>query len=96
MSVHAERREDPVVREAIERLAADATDDIAEQKVVDVAVDKSLARGRRRNLLDGDADRRVVPAPGVAEIDVGPKSRHVRHQVTDRDVCLCRSARTRE
>ena len=45
-----------VVRELVERLPAHAADDLAEQEVVDVAVDEALAGRRCRHLFDGQLD----------------------------------------
>ena len=91
--LHPERREDPIVRKAIERLPAHAADDVAEQKVIDVAVDESFTRRSGGHLFDGNVDRRVGAAPGIAEIDVGTEPGHMRHQMANRDVRLCRNAR---
>ena len=73
--LHAERIEDLLLRELVERLAAHAPNDVAEQEEVDVAVDEPLAGRRRRHFLDGERDRGVRPGPGVAEIEVGPEAR---------------------
>ena len=40
---HAERLEDALAREPIERHATDALHDVAEEKEVDIAVDEALA-----------------------------------------------------
>ena len=65
-------------------MPADALHDVAEQKEVDVAVDEALAGTRRRHLVDGERDRRLVAHPQVGKIDVGPQPGDVRQQVTDR------------
>ena len=72
------------LRELVERLAADAPDDVAEQEEVDVAVDEPLAGRRGRDLLDRQLDGLVVAGPLVAEIDVRPQPGCVRQQVPDR------------
>ena len=69
----------------IERHAAHARDDVAEQEEVDVAVDESLARRRGRHFVARQLDRRVVALPRIAEIDVGPQARDVRQQMADGD-----------
>ena len=48
---HPERFEDFLPRELVQRLAAHATHDVAEEDVVDVAVDEALAGARRRDFL---------------------------------------------
>ena len=78
-----------VLRELVERLAAHAADDVAEQEEVDVAVDEARARrsGRappRSRARSPCRSRSTV----VAEVEVRPQPRHVRHQVADRDVRL--------
>ena len=68
---HAERIEDLLLRELVERLAAHSSNDVAEQEEVDVAVHEPLTGRRRRNLFDGERNRGVRPGPGFAEIQSG-------------------------
>ena len=72
----------------VERHAAHARDDVAEQEEVDVAVDESLAGRGGRHFFARQLDRRVVALPRIAEIDVGPQSRDMRQQMADRDAAL--------
>ena len=58
MSLHPERLEDLLSGKQIQRLSADAPDDVAEQEEVDVAVDEPLAGRRCWHLLDRQRDRR--------------------------------------
>ena len=60
---HAERLEDLAAGVAIERLAAHARDDVAEQEEVDVAVDEALARRRRWALPRAPARSRCRSRP---------------------------------
>src|SRR5437016_13362743 len=85
---HAERSENPVVRKAIKRHAAHASNDVAQKKKVDVAVDKSRARRGGRDLLDRESDCGVVAGPRFREIEVRTQPGHVRQQMTDGDVLL--------
>ena len=84
--LHPQRLEDLLAREPVERQTADATDDVAEQEEVDVAVDEPLPRLRRGNLVDGERDRRLVSRPHLSQIDVGPQARDMGQKMTDGDV----------
>ena len=85
---HAERRKDSVVRETDRAEAAHATDDVAQQEEIDVAVDEARARRRCRHFFDGEGDGGIRSRPRLRQIDVGAQTRHVRQQMADRDVSL--------
>ncbi len=92
---HAERRENAVARELVERLAAHSPHDVPEQEEVDVAIDEPLAGRRGRRLLDRQLDRLVVSGPQVAEVHVRAQARDMRQQMTDGDVSLAVALETR-
>ena len=96
VSLHAQRLEDPLPRELIERYAAHAADDVAEQKEVDVAVDEALAGRRGRHFFDRERDRGVGTRSTVGEIEIGSQAGYVREEVADRDVRLAVSLEPRD
>ena len=96
VSLHAERLEDVRLRVAIERLAADAAHDVAEQEEIDVAVDEPLAGRRRRHFVDARADRFVGAVKLDLELEVGPQPGRVRQQMADGDAALAVAAELRE
>ena len=72
--LHAERLENIPARELVERQPADPANDVAEQEVVDVAVDEPFARRGGGDLAHRELDRRVGASPRVGEIDIGPEA----------------------
>ncbi len=68
--LHPERIEDLLLGELVERLAADAPNDIAEQEEVDVAVHEALTRRSRRHFFDGKRNSGVRSRPRLTQIDV--------------------------
>src|SRR5580658_7143159 len=62
--------------------------DFAEQNKINIAINEMNA-GRARGLIhQGSLDAGLVAAPGRFQIEIRPKSREVRHQVTDGDVAV--------
>ena len=86
--VHAERLEDFTHEKLVERRAARAMHDLAQQEEVDVAVDEALAGRGGRHFLAGQLDGGVVPLPRIGKVHVGPEAADVRQQVADRDAAL--------
>src|SRR5262249_17334141 len=62
--LHAERREQVLLGEAVEGRTADASDDLPQDDVTHVAVDESLAGGRER-FEEADVRWGLAPAIGV-------------------------------
>ena len=85
---HAQRLEDPLTRELIERLAAHAADDVAEQEEIDVAVDEPFTGCRSGHFFDSQGNGGLGALPRVGQIDVRTQPGHVSQQVPDGDVCL--------
>ena len=86
--LHAQRLEDGFARVLVERLAAQAVHDFAQQDEIDVAIDEARA-GRPGGLFDERAaDAGVVAGPGRVQRQVGGQAGKVRHQVAHGDVAL--------
>ena len=85
---HGKRGEHHLSRVDVQRLAARHANDLAEQEVVDVAVDETLARRRGQHFVAGERDGRVIALPGVREVQVGPEPGDVSHQVSHGDGAL--------
>ena len=90
---HAERLEDPLVRELTQRLPGDALHDLAEQEVAGVAVEVIVARLEVELLLSRDERDRLrigehifdaQPAERHQAVDVADAAR-VMHEMVDRD-----------
>ena len=85
---HVERREDAFAHEIGERPPAHPRDDFAEQKEVDVAVDKPAARRIGQHFFARQLNRLVGARPLRPQIQIRPKPGHVRQQVANRDAVL--------
>ena len=74
-----------LARELIERLAAHAMHDFAEELVVDVGVAEDGAGALQNLFIEDSAPRFIESAPLVREREIGTQSRRVGEQMTDRD-----------
>ena len=85
---HAQRPEDLLLGEFIERLAAHHAHDLAQQNEIDVAVNEMFARRRARLVGQRHSYAGLVPIPGRFQVEVRAQSREVRHQIAYRDAAL--------
>ena len=67
---HAQRLENALSRELLQRHSAQLVDDLAQQNEIDVAVDEALVRLRDRDLAVRALDAVFVPAPDRFEVEI--------------------------
>jgi hypothetical protein len=94
--LHPERLEQVPARIGLQRLAAHARDDVAEEEKVDVAVHEPFARGRVEHFLGRPPDGFLVTLEFQVEVQIGPEPGDVRQEVPDRDVLLAVLAKPRD
>ncbi len=84
--LHAERQEDLLARELIQRASGDDADNLAQQDEVDVGVYEALAGLGHRLVDERLPDAGFIARPGGLEIEVGPEARKMSQQVPHGDV----------
>ena len=71
---HTHRIENALLHKSLQRLTRQSRDDLTEDDVTDVAVDKSLAWCRLRKFVDGSFNRFVGSQPIATQIETRPQS----------------------